>query len=228
MVFGNVGASKKDLELLGMGAQTVKEDPKIKDDGQCVLNDLHSLSTLHLAGDSLETLTNRFIQILCEDIDKRFPPDKDSSYEWQTLNVCSFVKATWTHASIIGFYGSHIYSIWPDVETWLWDFDHHFQKIITKMPRLVAPKAYALRDEAKEMFTLWEQEARKAEAEGKIENDPDWDPYWGLRFSRVRIEYLTKCGIGVGGRTGDLMAFMWAVSKSTRYSMNKTSPCRSY
>ena len=212
MVFGAVGGSEKDLEIIGIGAQTVKENPKIKDDGRRVLNDLHSLSTLHLTGDSLETLTNLFIQILCEDIDKRFPPGKDSSYEWQTLDLCNFVKDTWTHASIIGLYGSHIYSIWPDVETWLWGFDQHFQKIMTKIPRLMAPKAYALRDEAKKMFALWEQEALRAEAEGKIENDPDWDPYWGLRFTRARTKYLTESGISTGGRTGDLMAFMWGVS----------------
>jgi ATP-binding cassette subfamily D (ALD) long-chain fatty acid import protein len=212
LVFRVVGGSKEDVEVLGMGAQTVTENPKIKDDGRRVLRDLHHMSSLHLTGDSLETLTNLFVQTLCEDIDKIFPPDQESSYVWQTLDLCAFVKDTWTHASITGLYGSHIYTIWPDVERWLWEFDKNFQKIIAKMPRLIAPKAYAVRDEATKMFGLWEQEALKAEAEGKIGNDPDWDRYWGLRFSRVRMKYLAKSGIGPGGRTGDLMAFMWAVS----------------
>jgi len=211
LIFGVVGGSKEDVEIIGMGAQTVTQNRKIKDDGRRVLRDLHHMSSLHLTGDSLETLTNYFVQTLCEDIDKKFPPDIENSYDWQTLDLCTFVKETWTHASITGLYGSHIYTVWPDVERWLWEFDKHFQKIIAKLPRLFFPKAYVVRDEARKMFGLWEQEALKAEAEGKINNDSDWDPYWGLRFTRVRTKYLTESGISPSGRTGDLMAYMWAV-----------------
>ena len=227
MVFATVGGSKEDLKVLEMGAQTVKKNPQIIDDGRRVLYGLHSLLTPHLTGDSLNTLTNLFIQTLCDDIDKKFPPNKDSSYEWQTLNLCDFVKDSWTHASITGLYGSHIYSIWPDVETWLWDFDQHFQKIIAKIPRLMAPKAYALRDKGKAMFVLWEQEALKAEAEGKIVKDADWDPYWGLRFSRVRVKHLTKNEISPGGRAGNGIAFMWGVS-SPHGALRQKLPMQSF
>jgi ATP-binding cassette subfamily D (ALD) long-chain fatty acid import protein len=212
MVWTLVGASKGDLEILKMGAQTVRKDPKVKDDGRRILYDLHSMTAPHFSGDSLEKLTSFFIDALCDDIDNRFSPDKESSYEWHTVDLCEFVKHTWTYASITGLFGSHIYSIWPQVGTWLWDFDRHFQKIIMKMPRFMAPKAYALRDEGKAMCELWEREALKAEVDGKVGGDCAWDPYWGLRYTRERVKYLMKQGISTQGRAGNMMSFIWGVS----------------
>jgi hypothetical protein len=222
MVWTLVGGSKEDLEILEMGAQTIKKNSKIKDDGRRVLYDLHSMVTPYFSGDSLENLTNLFINTLCNGIDKRFPPDMESSYEWETLDLCEFVKHIWTYASITGLFGSHIYSIWPGVETWLWDFDQNFQKIMMKVPRFMASKAYALRDEGRKMCELWEREALEAEANGKIGDDPAWDPYWGLSVSRKRVKYLMKQGISTRGRAGDMMAFMWGVSNPCKI-MNKMS-----
>lgn len=165
-----------------------------------------------MPGDSLEVMTHRFIDTVCGDMDKRFRPDKQSSYEWETLDLCEFVKYTWTHASITSMYGSHIFSIWPGIETWIWDFDQNFQKIVVGVPRFMAPKAYALRGEGNKMFQLWDSEAITGEAEGKIGNDPEWNPYWGLRYAHAVAKYLMKQGISPQGRGGVATALIWAVS----------------
>jgi hypothetical protein len=212
MVWRLVGVSEEDLDIAEIGAQTVEKNLKIKDDGRRILHDLHAVANHHLSGNPLEVITNRFIDTLCDDIDKRFPPREHGSYEWETLDLCEFVKHVWTHASITALYGSHIYSVWPGIETWLWDFDQRFQQIIKGVPRFMAPKAYTLRDEGNKMFQLWESEATKAENEGKIGNDPDWDTYWGLRYARAIVDILIKQGISPQGRGGLMMATMWAVS----------------
>ena len=212
MIWDLVGGSKEDLEILEMGAQVAKKNPNIKDDGRRIFYDLHTMAIPSFSGDSLEKLTNLFIEALCDDIDKRFPPNTASSYEWETLDLCEYVKETWTHASITSLFGPHICSIWPDIADWLWDFDRHFQSIITKMPRFMAPRAYALRDQGQKMCELWEKEALKAEDDGKIEGDPAWDPYWGQRFVRLRVKYLIENGISTRGRAGNMMAFLWGVS----------------
>jgi hypothetical protein len=211
MVWDLLGANKQDLEVLKMGAQVAKRDKDYKDDGRRVLYELHKMSTPYLTGDSLEKLTNLFIETLCGDIDARFPENVEERYEWETLDLCEYVKSTWTHASITALFGTHIFEIWPDIGRWLWEFDQHFQALLTKMPRFVIPKSYALRDEGQKMCEKWEADAIKAEEEGKIGNDPDWDPYWGLRFVRLRAHMLRKADMSTLSRAGNMMAFLWGV-----------------
>ena len=212
MSFGILGATKEDLRIMSMGAQTAKPDPNLKDDGRRVIHDLHKMTPQHLTGKPLDKLTNLFIETLCADIDTRFPMDDPASYEWQTLDICAYVKATWAHASITSLFGTNIYNIWPGIEKWLWSFDEHFQTLFTKLPRFMLPLAWALRDEGWEKCAQWESEARQAEKQNRFGDDPDWDPYWGLRFVRLRAHYLKDSGISDKARAGNQMVFIWGVS----------------
>ncbi|CAG8977986.1 hypothetical protein HYALB_00001868 [Hymenoscyphus albidus] len=209
---GILGANKKDMKILSNGAQTLTPTPKDQDSGQRVIHDLHNMTPQHLTGVSLDKLTNMFIDVICKDIDEQFPEDKKESYEWETLDLCEFVKKTWCHASITALFGTHIYEIWPGIDAWLWKFDKHFQSLFTEMPRIVIPTAFALLDEGQEMCEKWESDAIKAGEEGKMESDPDWDEYWGLRFVRLRNEFLRKEGLSAKFRAGNQCAFLWGVS----------------
>ncbi|KAL2008818.1 hypothetical protein VTN00DRAFT_7012 [Thermoascus crustaceus] len=225
-----------------MGAQVVNNyhnDKKKKkkgpdggedDDGRRILHDLHTLASIHLSGEALDELTKRFIETLCEDIDRRFPPrdnkdddDDGDDNEWEILDLCTYVKSTWTHASITALFGSSIHTLWPDIDTWLWDFDAHFQKIVSRMPRFLFPRAYALRDEGLRMCMFWEEEALRAEKEGmissykKIEGDNEndgalWDPYWGHRYTRLRAKRMMENGISARGRAGNAISLLWGLN----------------
>lgn len=142
----------------------------------------------YLSGEPLGEITRRFVEALCEDIDRRFP----STTEWETLDICDYVKKTWTHASTIALFGSNFWSLWPDAGPWLWDFDASFQKIVTQMPRLLFPKPYAIRDEGLKRFVQWEEEARKADVEGEIEgsdnDDRFWDPFGAQVITRALLD----------------------------------------
>lgn len=194
-----------------MGAQVVTKKTNANDDGRRLIHDLHKMTPQYLSGDSLDKLTTMFMDILNDDIDKKFPADQESSFEWQTLDLCEYVKQVWSHASITALFGTHIYEIWPDIDTWLWDFDKHFQSLFTQMPRFVLPKAYALLDRGQELSEKWEADAMQAEKDGEIIGDPDWDPYWGLRFVRLRNELLRRDGIETKLRAGNHVVFLWGV-----------------
>jgi ATP-binding cassette subfamily D (ALD) long-chain fatty acid import protein len=209
---GILGANKQDLEILEMGAQVVSSKPNSKDDGRRVLNDLHQMSPGFLTGQSLDKLTEVFLDVLCKDIDLRFPPDQAKSYEWETLDLDKYIRETRAHASIVALFGTHIYEIWPTVGEWVWEFDEYFQSLFTELPRFLNPKAFALLDEGQEMCEKWEADAIQAGKEGKIEEDPDWDPYWGLRFTRVRSAVLRENGLSTKFRAGNGLAFLWGVS----------------
>lgn len=209
MAWEVLGASKEDLEILQMGAQIPNPKPNAKDDGRRVFFDLHKMSPQHLTGEPLNKLTNLFIDALCKVIDRKFPEDDASSYEWQQVDLCDYIKSSWTEASIISLFGTHIFEIWPNLEEWLWKFDKHLNSLLTKMPRFVIPEAYALREEGQQKCEQWEADAIAAEESGRFGEDPDWDPYWGLRFTRVRANYLRKSGLSTKSRAGNTLAFIW-------------------
>jgi len=212
MSFGVLGATKEDLRIISMGAQSAKPVPNLNDDGRRVIHDLHKMTPQYLTGKPLDKLTDLFIDVLCADIDSRFPVDDPASYEWQTMDILANVKTIWAHASITALFGSNIYTIWPGIEKWLWSFDEHFQSLLTKLPRFMLPLAWALRDEGWEKCAQWEREAREAEAEKRFGEDPDWDPYWGLRFVRHRATYLRDSGISDKARAGNQMVFIWGLN----------------
>lgn len=201
-----------------MGAQLVRKDPGLKEDGRRYFHDLHILTKHLLSGDALDELTNRFIETLCNDIDKRFPISRDDQHEWETIDLCELVKSLWTHASIEALIGTNVYSIWPDIDHWLWEFDATFPQIIAQYPRLLFPKPYKVREEGIKMLQQWEEEAWKAEAEGKIETHPDhlWDPYWGHAYSRQTRKYNAKNGMSARGRAGSTISIIWGVSNEAR------------
>lgn len=221
MAFEVLGGTKKDLEIVGMGAQTANPTPNAKDNGRHFIHDLHKMTPQHLTGKPLHKLTDLFIDTLCADIDAKFPEDDPKSYEWQTMDICAYVKTTWAHASITSLFGTNIYTIWPEIEKWLWSFDEHFNSLMTKMPRFMLPIAWALRDEGWEKCAQWEAEARKAEEENRYGIDPDWDPYWGLRFVRQRAHYLKESGLTAKVRAGNQMVFIWGVSVSMPYDLQE-------
>ena len=212
MSFGILGATKEDLRIISMGAQTAKPITNLGDDGRRIIHDLHKMTPQYLTGKPLDSLTDLFIQTLCADIDSKFPINVLTSYEWQTLDILAYVKTTWAHASITALFGSNIYTIWPEIEKWLWLFDEHFQSLFTKLPRFLLPLAWALRDEGWEKCAQWEREARKSEANKLFGEDPDWDPYWGLRFVRKRATYLKESGISDKARAGNQMVFIWGLN----------------
>ncbi|KAG9238530.1 putative cholesterol 7-alpha-monooxygenase [Amylocarpus encephaloides] len=205
-----LGANKKDMEILAAGAQLLEPAP-LEETAMPLIHELHKLTPQHLTGEPLDKLTEMFIDTICSDIDKRFSPDQESSYEWETIDICVFVKSTWCHASISALFGSHMYEIWPGIEAWLWEFDKHFQTMFTGMPRFIIPKPYALLDEGQKMSAKWEADAMEAS-----ERDPDpdryWDKHWGVRFVKLRNELLRNKGLSTKFRAGNHVAFLWGLN----------------
>lgn len=207
-----LGANKKDLRTIETGAQVVNPKPNLDDNGNRIIHDLHKMTPQYLTGRSLDRLTDMFVEVICKDIDTKFPEGEEKSYEWQTMDLNEFVKDTWAHASITALFGSHVYNIWPEINAWLWKFDKHFQSMFTGMPRFVIPTAFALLDEGQEMCERWETDALQAEKEGKIGGERDWDEYWGLKFVRVRNELLRENNLSAKFRAGNMVVFLWGVS----------------
>jgi hypothetical protein len=209
MTWAAFGATKQGMEILEIGSQVISRKKDYKDDGRRVLLELHNTLVPHLSGESLESSTAIFVKVLCEYIDEQFPANKESSYDWETVEFCEFIISTWTHASTVALFGTHVYTIWPDVEEWIWRFDKHVKPLFTRMPRIFIPKAYAVRDEALKLRELWESDAEKAHADGKSTEDAQWDPYLGQRSWRARAALFKRNGLSPQARAASHVEFLW-------------------
>jgi hypothetical protein len=61
----------------------------------------------------------------------------------------------------------------------------------------------ALKTNADSWMFCREREALAAEATGKYGADPDWDPYWGMKFVRLRSRYIKDSGMSDKVRAGN-------------------------
>ncbi|KAH8693908.1 cytochrome P450 [Talaromyces proteolyticus] len=215
MVFRTTGGTKNDLEIAQNGARLVKTDPNVVVDGTHFMHGFHIMTKNHLSGEFLEELTRRFIETLCKEIDRNFPISKNGKPEWRTMDLCHLIKSLWTHASIEALMGTNIYTFWPEIDDWIWEFDSTFPMIIAQYPSLLFPKPYKVREEGIRKLIDWERMAREAEEEGKIKSDDPnrlWDPYWGHAYSREASKFYAKFGVSERGRAGNKMGIIWGIA----------------
>ena len=206
--WSSLGCTKADMKLLEVG-MTIDSKPD-ENEGPGIMNELHTISVSLLHGQALNHMTGIFNDFMFRGIDKKFPAEQEGSYEWREVDICEFVKEAWSSATVATIFGSHISELWPRVNDWLWDFDENILLLFTQLPRFLIPKSFAFREEGLLKVQEWEQNALKAYADGSVqEKDPEWDPYWGLRFLRVRAKLAQDAGVSTRGRAALQMAFLW-------------------
>ena len=220
MVFRALGSTKEDLKIIANGAKVGNKDKDYVEDGSKLILDLHHLAIKHFTGDSLQTITGKFIEGLAARIDVRFSVEEESSYEWQELELTEFVKVLWTQAAIPALFGTNMTKQWPDCVEWFWKFDKNIQKFIAELPRFLFSEAYAIKEEGIDHFIKWEEQAWEHSAEGG--GDPDWDEYRGLKFCRMRAKCFVDAGITKRGRAVQGLSFLWGYVCQSKYQNKLT------
>jgi hypothetical protein len=205
--------SKEDRRVLEMGAQVLKRKEGYVDDGRRVLHSVHVLSTKYFQGEGLEELTNRFIETVCAVLDRDFAGrDGDKGVDgegWRELDLFKYTKKTWTYASIVALFGTHIYEIWPRVGEWLWEFDEVLQTLLMDLPEVLNRRACKLRNEGLEMFQKWEEDAEAAEERGEINGEEMWNKYWGHRYCRERSRVEKTDALEARTRAAMMLGVIW-------------------
>ena len=91
----------------------------------------------------------------------------------------------------------------------LWTLDHNIITFFTRVPRILAPGAYASRDSALAAIKNWHTWARENFDPASIGLDGD-DPYWGTKFFRERQGMFYKMeGFDADAIASEELAFIW-------------------
>lgn len=98
----------------------------------------------------------------------------------------------------------------PDFVRDFWELDQNMGIIIKRIPRIFAPKVYAIRDKLLNAIKDWHAYARANFDPSQIGPDGD-DPYWGSKFFRDRQEmFLEMDGFNFDAIASSDFGFIWA------------------
>ena len=205
-----VGATKSDLDVLYMYMPESSGMSSIKDDGRRAIAEVRRSASGHLMGDNLTELRAVFTKTLNANLEKVFPKDSSSSFDWAPLDLCEFLKKQGTMAATTTLFGPNLPNIWPELSDDTFSLEERVPYLITKVPKSVQPDLYRTRDRALNALMQWQKDATEnRNLEELAEENPLWDEYWGARFTRHRHEIFKKNGISKMGRATEDLLFIW-------------------
>ncbi|KAA8642708.1 hypothetical protein EYZ11_011885 [Aspergillus tanneri] len=111
--------------------------------------------------------------------------------EWvQMPDLLQFFRNHVGRAVLQSLFGPLLLSINPTFMEALWEFDAATPYLAKRVPRLLVPKAYRVRDSLLDQIQRWYRHARANFHESLIGEDKDGDPCWGSRMMRERQQFL--------------------------------------
>ncbi|KAB2569107.1 5-beta-cholestane-3-alpha,7-alpha-diol 12-alpha-hydroxylase [Lasiodiplodia theobromae] len=146
----------------------------------------HRLFAEFLTGPGLRPLVSRFERGLARRVRGLEVGD-----EWICMdNFLELFTLDFTNVALEAICGPVLLTLDPDFTRRFWEYSYGMASLSKQLPRLFAPRAYAVRDSLVESVRRWHEYARERFRPEDIAADGDADPYWGCRFFRRRQEVL--------------------------------------
>ena len=113
--------------------------------------------------------------------------------EWtQMPDLLEFFQDHVSVAMIEALYGTTLTSQHPNFVRDLWAFDRVLPKLAKRLPKLIIPEAYKLREKLLRDIKSWQAVARERFDDSKVYKDGDGDPFWGSELMRSRQKLLLR------------------------------------
>lgn len=166
------------------------------------------LGQRYMSGQHLQTTSERYLQILREDLDKL-----DIGNKWVEIpDLYRLLQMHVSRATVKTLMGTAILEQYPTLVEDFWEFDRNFSNYTRALPRWWVPKAYAVRDRLLAGIAKWTQYANvKSDCSHLGQEDPDWDPHFGSKLMKAREHaYQKMTGMNLGGRASETLGLIFA------------------
>lgn len=163
----------------------------------------------HLTGINAIRLGKRYMDILSRSL----ADDNSISAEWVDLpDLRQFIENLVFPASVETLCGTSILSLNPTLMEDFWAFDRNMPILFKGVPRWLCPGAYESRDKILKMIKKWHAFAYEHSDFSKTGlNDPEWDPYFGSKYIKMRHSFLNKIDVmNADGRASEDLGFLFA------------------
>ncbi|KAK3320363.1 cytochrome P450 [Cercophora scortea] len=171
--------------------------------------DVHSM----LSGASLDAMTARFVARYRSQL-RATPAVSDSHDTWTTLpSLYPFLRDFMFNAATSSLFGDLFLDLSPSFAVDFWDYDSHTPTYLRRLPRWLAPDAYAVRDRALTAIKTWRQHAAAQFDDTDTDlADAEWEPIWGSRLMRARRDMLSAARLSEDGAASTELGLIWATN----------------
>lgn len=142
-----------------------------------------------LASPYLEPLSERYLKFFsCKIQSLRIGDD------WVEFpSLYAFCQEAVTEANIKAMIGSKITELDPNIVQKFWQAKQYAPEYFLGLPRWLIPSAFAARDRVVESVMKWHEYGfSHGNHTDTGPADPDWDPIWGSKYSKVRQQFMLK------------------------------------
>ncbi|KAL4916491.1 cytochrome P450 [Aspergillus aurantiobrunneus] len=155
----------------------------------------HKSAHRFLTGDALRRMTERFMRTLSAHIHADTAITATDA-DWVHLpDLYTFARTRVFTAAIHALFGPYLSLLTPGFEQDFWAYVDAVPALAMGLPRWATPRAYAARDRVFTAVKTWHRFARAhSDYRHNTPADPDWDPYWGSSWLKVRQQFGQETG----------------------------------
>ena len=119
-------------------------------------------------------------------------------------------------ASTTAFMGSRLLEVYPELREDFFVFDRHPLTMFFRVPKLLSPEAYNVREKALSGLVRWQQQMQEECKSNPLDPDCDvnWEPLYGSRANRARQQYYASRSLNTRSRAGMDLGFLFALSSN--------------
>ncbi|ETS73857.1 hypothetical protein PFICI_14803 [Pestalotiopsis fici W106-1] len=144
------------------------------------------LSTQHLT-----FLNEKYLTTFERNLQQLGSHDTDTWVEYPDLYA--FLQTNITRTSVEVLMGSKVLEMNPTLIEDFWEFDMAVPWLFRGWPRWFLPRAYSARDRVLDAIKKWHAHAHaQSDCTKLMDDDPEWEPYFGSKLLRARQEYALK------------------------------------
>ncbi|KAF2710377.1 cytochrome P450 [Pleomassaria siparia CBS 279.74] len=123
--------------------------------------------------------------------------------EWKEMpDLFLFFRNHIGKAQLESLFGPSLLRINPGFVDDLWAYDEEVKHLAKRFPRFLIPNAYRVRDRLLAQIKNWYQYARVQFGEDAMDENGEWDPFWGSSMNRQRQAML----LNIDGQDDDSVA----------------------
>lgn len=166
----------------------------------------HKMVSGYLSGQSLQGITLRFQQNLARLIEE----DTSVGVDWVELpDLQKYVERLVMSAAVQSMFGTYILSLNPTLIEDFFAFSAKVGPLFLAIPRWLDPKAHRLRAKVLNAVIRWQKYAH--EHTDCSEDNVEWEPYLGCKFSRARQSQFQKWDqMDAASKAAEDLGIIWA------------------
>lgn len=131
-----------------------------------------------------------------------------------TVLIYDFLCRDMTSAAITAINGERVLAKNPELIKLLWDFDEIAASLVWGLPKWLNAASWKKRDRLRGAFAAHLKSAMD-EFDWSRDDDPDWDPIFGSRFTRELVKWMRETGFAfetIGGAVVIMTVFGYVLS----------------